>query len=84
MTETRTIADVQAEISLGLASGLGCAQIAAAYPGVHRAVIWRIHHQGYEPKNNRVRRALGLSELLTVEVVRNGEGRFTKRTQPRA
>jgi predicted transcriptional regulator len=81
----KTVPDLQDEIRNHRSQGLTYAQVAAAYgPPVTRAVVWRIEHDGYNPRRNDLRRALGLTEYLTVEIERNGEGRFTKRTQPGA
>lgn len=45
--------------------------------GISGGMAWRIVHEGYEPKDNKIRTRLGLSEFITVEVTRNDKGRFT-------
>lgn len=48
--------------------------------GVSRTVAWRIAKEGYDPKNKDVRSKMGLPEIVTREVYRNGSGRFATRT----
>lgn len=49
--------------------------------GVHKAVLWRIANDGYEPKNAELRKRLGLPERIIVTVRRNEKGRFTGEEQ---
>jgi hypothetical protein len=75
----RTIEELVSIITAYREAGYRYADIAGLFPGTSPAVIWKIEHKGYVPKSNSVRRALGMTELITYEVERNGEGRFTKR-----
>ena len=43
-----------------------------------KIVLWRIAHDGYDPKNNKTRRILGLSEIIEQKIRRDTKGRFTK------
>ena len=49
--------------------------------GVSRTILWRIVHQGYEPRDRKVRRTLGLSETIQQEVSRDALGKFRKTTE---
>lgn len=46
--------------------------------GVPKIVVWRIVNDSYEPKKNKIRRLLGLSEIIEYKVRRNSKGRFAK------
>jgi hypothetical protein len=48
---------------------------------VNPAVLWRIAHEGYNPKKEKTRRKLGLPEVIQREAYRNEKGRFQKRDQ---
>lgn len=52
--------------------------LVGAHFGVNRTTVWRIVHDGYEPKNNRIRKQLGLSEIIRRKIHRNSNGRFAK------
>ena len=45
---------------------------------VNPAVLWRIAHEGYNPKKEETRKKLGLPEIVRQEVHRNNLGRFQK------
>ena len=61
---------------LGLHSKLESWQAVADKFGVPKIIVWRIANDGYEPKKNSVRRALGLSEITIVKQKRNAKGRY--------
>lgn len=44
--------------------------------GLPKITLWRIAIDGYEPKKNKTRRLLGLSEIVEHRVRRDGKGRF--------
>lgn len=44
--------------------------------GISRTIVWRIVNDGYIPKNNHTRRALGLPEIITHQQPRDPRGRF--------
>lgn len=48
--------------------------------GVNKGIIYRILHNGYEPKDKSIRRKLGLEDLTVdfVRQVRNPKGIFVK------
>lgn len=46
--------------------------------GVPKIVVWRIVNDNYEPKKNKIRRLLGLSEIIEYKIRRNSKGRFAK------
>ena len=46
---------------------------------VNPAVLWRIVHEGYNPKNKKTRKKLNLSETVTQSVHRNEKGRVVGR-----
>lgn len=41
---------------------------------VNPAVLWRIVKESYNPKKAELRAKLGLPELITLEIHRNGDG----------
>ena len=57
---------------------LGTWQAVGDQYGVSRAVVWRIVNEGYEPKDNSLRRKLGLEELIIIRARRDEHGRFQK------
>jgi len=44
--------------------------------GVNRTTAWRIARDDYEPRKYRIRRLLGLPQIITREQPRDREGRF--------
>jgi len=46
---------------------------------VNPAVVWRIVHEGYNPKRADTRKKLSLPELSIQENWRNGSGRYTEK-----
>lgn len=44
--------------------------------GVNRTVVWRIARDNYEPKENWIRRLLGLPQIITRTQPRDKQGRF--------
>jgi len=48
------------------------------FKGIPPGTLCSFSKGSYEPRNNEYRRRLGLSEIITQKVVRNGEGRFSK------
>ena len=61
--------------------GLSWRQIAQLpeYLGVPHGVIYNYAVMNIEPKNNKYRRLLGLSEVIEVPVLRDKKGRFKKK-----
>jgi hypothetical protein len=47
--------------------------------GVNPAVLWRIAHEGYEPRKAETRDRLGLPEIVQREVWRDAKGRYRQR-----
>ena len=44
--------------------------------GLPKITLWRIALDGYEPKNNKTRRKLGLSEIIEMKRHRDAKGRW--------
>ena len=57
---------------------LGTWEKVGEYYGVPKIVLWRIVNDGYEPKKNRIRCLLGLSEIIEQRRRRDPKGRFVK------
>ena len=64
---------------LDLHAELGTWERVGKHYGIPKITLWRIVFDGYEPKGKEPRRKLGLPELVTREVYRNGAGRFVSR-----
>lgn len=47
--------------------------------GVSKITAWRIVHDGYEPRDNAIRRKLGLPETITHSQHRDAQGRFMRK-----
>ena len=81
---TNAISDVDALETLvealgDLKSRLGTWQAVGDRFGVSRVIAWRIVNDGYEPKDNAVRRKLGLPELIYFRASRDARGRYQRK-----
>lgn len=65
------------ELSL-LHEKLGTWEKVGAHYGLPKITLWRIVNDGYEPKNNRTRQILGLSEIIVQRRLRDAKGRFAE------
>ena len=43
-----------------------------------KIVLWRRVNDGYDPRNNKSRRILGLSEIIEQKIRRDNKGRFAR------
>ena len=77
MAETTTLENLKESLLRRKEGGETWAGMAREYD-VNPAVIWRIAHEGYNPKKEETRKKLGLSEIVQQEVHRNDKGRFIK------
>lgn len=77
MAETTTLENLKESLLRRKEGGETWAGMAREYD-VNPAVIWRIAHEGYNPKKEKTRKKLGLSEIVQQEVHRNDKGRFIK------
>jgi hypothetical protein len=60
-----------------LLSRLGSYGQVAEFLDVSKALVWRAHKEGYIPKDNELRRRLGLPEIVISKKFRDPEsGRF--------
>jgi len=46
--------------------------------GLSKATAWRVGMKGHEPRDNKIRAKLGLSEIIIQYVYRNNKGQFSK------
>lgn len=69
---------ILAEKLLNLHEELGTWERVGKHYSLPKITLWRIAHDGYDPRNNKTRRILGLSEIIEQKVRRNAQGRFAK------
>jgi len=80
MPRTREIGELRNELVRRKTKDISWASLAEEY-GVHRAVLWRIAFDNYEPKRPDLRKQLRLPQVLTQTARRDEGGRFARRTQ---
>lgn len=79
MTKTTTLDELKQSLLKRKEDGETWAGMAREYD-VNPAVLWRIAHEGYNPKKKETRTKLHLLEILTQEVRRNETtGRFVEK-----
>jgi hypothetical protein len=61
---TKSLTTLKQEISASREEEKTWRDIASSY-SVNVAIIWRIVNEGYEPKNNEIRKRLGLPLVVT-------------------
>ena len=55
---------------------LGTWEGVGSHYGLPKIILWRIVNDGYEPKNNKTRRRLGLSAIVEKKQMRDTSGRY--------
>ena len=81
MTKTMTLEELKLSLIERKESGETWAGMAREYD-VNPAVLWRIVHDGYNPRKKETRTKLHLLEILTQEARRDERtGRFQEREQ---
>lgn len=78
MTKTMTLEELKESLLARKEKKETWAGMAREYD-VNPAVLWRIAHEGYNPKNKKTRKKLNLPEIVSQPVYRNEKGRFQKR-----
>jgi len=69
-----------AEKLLTLYQELGTWEKVGAHYDLPKITLWRIVYDNYEPRKNKTRRILGLSEIVEQKIRRDAKGRFVKGT----
>lgn len=67
-----------AEKLLALYEALGTWEKVGEHYKLPKITLWRIAYDGYDPRNNKTRRILGLSEIVEQKIRRDAKGRFTR------
>ena len=70
--------EILANKLLELHAELGTWERVGKHYGIPKITLWRIVHDGYEPRGKEPRRKLGLSEIVEHRIRRDAKGRFAK------
>ncbi|TET84633.1 MAG: hypothetical protein E3J37_03370 [Anaerolineales bacterium] len=75
MTKTISLENLKIKLIKRNEDGETWLSMARGY-GVSSATLWRIAHEGYDPRRADIRQKLSLPELIEIQIRRDKLGRF--------